>query len=97
LQPAVLRLMATACEGARRHGRPIGVCGGLAGDPAAIPILIGLGVERLSMPAPEIAEAKALIRRLSGETCRALATEALALGSAAEVRALVLARTRTEG
>jgi phosphocarrier protein FPr/phosphocarrier protein len=95
LAPAVLRLIAAACEGAARHGRPAAVCGALAADPAAIPILIGLGAGRLSIAAPAIAEAKALIRRLTHEGCRALAAEALALASASEVRALV--RRRTEG
>jgi phosphocarrier protein FPr/phosphocarrier protein len=97
LEPAVLRLVAAACKGAAAHGRPVSVCGALAGDPAAIPVLIGLGVTRLSMPAPAIAGAKALIRRLTGEACRTLAAEALALGSAAEVRALSLDRTRGGG
>jgi phosphocarrier protein FPr/phosphocarrier protein len=97
LEPAVLRLVAAASEGAAAHNRPVSACGALAGDPAAIPILLGLGVTSLSMPAPAIAGAKALIRRLTGETCRALATDALALSSAAEVRALVLERTRGPG
>jgi phosphocarrier protein FPr/phosphocarrier protein len=94
LELAVLRLIAAACEGAAAHGRPVSVCGALAGDPAAIPILVGLGVTRLSMAPPAIAPAKALLRRLNGDACRALATDALALDSAAEVRALSLERTR---
>jgi phosphocarrier protein FPr/phosphocarrier protein len=92
LAPAVLRLIAAACEGAAVHARPVGVCGALAGDPAAIPILIGLGVSRLSMAAPAIGEAKALIRQLTRDGCRALAVEALSLASAGEVRALVRRR-----
>jgi phosphocarrier protein FPr/phosphocarrier protein len=86
LEPSVLRLIAAACDGAAAQGRPVSVCGALAGDPAAIPILIGLGVTRLSMPAPAIAPAKARIRGLTGEACRAKAAAALRLGSAAEVR-----------
>ena len=97
LEPAVLRLVAAACDGAASRGKPVSVCGALASDPAAIPILIGLGATRLSMPAPAIAPAKALIRRLTGEACRALAAEALALDSAAEVRTLVLERTGSGG
>jgi phosphocarrier protein FPr/phosphocarrier protein len=95
LEPAVLRLIATACQGASKHARPVSVCGALAGDPAAIPILIGLGVSRLSMPASAIAEAKALVRRLSTADCRALADAALDLASAAEVRALALQHARS--
>jgi phosphocarrier protein FPr/phosphocarrier protein len=97
LAPAVLRLIAAACEGGAKHGHPVAVCGALAGDPAAIPILIGLGVCRLSMAAPAIAEAKALIRRLTRDRCRALAVEALSLGSAVDVRALVRQRMEEMG
>jgi phosphocarrier protein FPr/phosphocarrier protein len=89
LEPAVLRLIARTCEGGRMHGREVSVCGALAGDPAAIPILIGLGVGKLSMPPAAIAEAKALIRVLDPATCRALAARALDQPSAADVRALI--------
>jgi len=88
LDPAVLRLIRTACEGGAAQGRATSVCGGLGGDRAAIPILIGLGVRRLSMPPAAIAEAKALVRTLSPEACRELAGQALAQASAADVRAL---------
>jgi phosphocarrier protein FPr/phosphocarrier protein len=88
LEPAVLRLIAQTCEGGRRHALGTSVCGALAGDLAAIPILIGLGVGRLSMATAAIPEAKALIRTLSPNACRALAAQALEQTSAAAVRAL---------
>jgi phosphoenolpyruvate-protein phosphotransferase len=88
LDPAVLRLIAQTCDGARRHARPTSVCGALAGDLAAIPVLIGLGVGRLSMATAAIPEAKALVRTLSPDACKDLANQALAQTSAAEVRAL---------
>ena len=88
LDPAVLRLIAQTCEGAARHALGVSVCGALGGDTAAIPILIGLGVGKLSMVAAAIPEAKALIRTLSPGACRALAVQALAQPSAADVRAL---------
>jgi len=88
LHPAVLRLIAQTTEGGRRHGRWTGVCGGLAGEPMAAPILIGLGVTELSMPRAAIAEVKAMVRTLSPETCRKLAQEALAQSSPQAVRAL---------
>jgi phosphocarrier protein FPr/phosphocarrier protein len=91
LEPAVLRLIARTCEGGRAHGREVSVCGALAGDPAAMPILIGLGVGKLSMPPAAIAEAKALIRTLDLAACRDLAAQALDLPSAAAVRALAAA------
>lgn len=88
LHPAVLRLIARTTEGGRQHALWTGVCGGLAGEVTAIPILIGLGVTELSMPAAAIPEAKALIRTLSPSQCAELAIQALAQPSAEAVRAL---------
>jgi phosphoenolpyruvate-protein phosphotransferase len=88
LDPAVLRLIRLTCEGGAGRGVATSVCGGLAGDPAAIPILIGLGVSKLSMAAAAIPEAKAMIRTLSADACRRLADAALAETSADAVRAL---------
>lgn len=89
LHPAVLRLIARACDDGRKHNILVAVCGGLAADPLAIPILIGLGVRELSVPPARIAATKALVGQLALEACQALATEALALDSAAAVRAFV--------
>ena len=88
LHPAVLRMIAQASEGGRKHALWTGVCGGLAGDLAAAPILIGLGVSELSMPSAAIPEAKALIRTLSPQACADLARKALDQPSAEAVRAL---------
>lgn len=88
LEPSVLRLIAQTCAGGRGHALGTSVCGALAGDPAAIPILIGLGVGKLSMATAAIPEAKALIRTLSPDACRTLAAQALEQPSAAAVRAL---------
>ena len=90
LHPAVLRLIGLTVQGAAVHGRPVGVCGGLASDLAAVPILLGLGVTELSA-APALApELKALIRSLGLDACRDLARRACALASADEVRQLTL-------
>lgn len=88
LHPAVLRMIARTAEGARARGIWTGVCGGLAGDVTAAPILVGLGVSELSMPAAAIAEIKAMIRTLSPGACARLAAEALDQTSASDVRAL---------
>lgn len=88
LHPGVLRLIAQTTQGAAKHALWTGVCGGLAGDLAAVPILLGLGVSELSMPSAAIPEAKAMIRTLSPEACRGLALQALAQPSAEAVRAL---------
>ncbi|MEN6484120.1 MAG: phosphoenolpyruvate--protein phosphotransferase, partial [Syntrophobacteraceae bacterium] len=89
LNPAVLHLIARTVEGAEKHGRWTGVCGGLAGDPQAVPILIGLGVNELSVSVPAIPAVKAQIRQLSFSACRDLAARALTLDSAADVRNMV--------
>lgn len=89
LNPGVLHLIARTVEGADKHGRWTGVCGGIAGDPQAVPILIGLGVKELSVSLPAIPAIKAQIRRMSLAECRELALTALTLDTAAEVRQLV--------
>ncbi|MEO8063945.1 MAG: phosphoenolpyruvate--protein phosphotransferase [Pseudomonadota bacterium] len=91
LHPAVLRLIAATTSGAARHGRPVAVCGGLASDVQAVPVLIGLGVTELSVVPKLIPRSKVLIHGLTLERCRELAAQALALTSAAEVRALISA------
>jgi phosphocarrier protein FPr/phosphocarrier protein len=89
LDPAVLRLIGETVAGGTAHGRPTGVCGGLAAIPDAIPILLGLGVTELSVPPAAIAETKAIVRSLNIERCRNLAADALAAPDADAVRALV--------
>ncbi|MES2442127.1 MAG: phosphoenolpyruvate--protein phosphotransferase [Pseudomonadota bacterium] len=91
LHPAVLRLIAHSCDSGARNRRTVGVCGGLASDPLGIPLLIGLGVTELSTTPAFMPEAKALVRTLDIARCRALAGQALDLGSAAEIRALARA------
>ncbi|RXZ35723.1 phosphoenolpyruvate--protein phosphotransferase [Sphingomonas desiccabilis] len=88
LHPAVLRMIAETCRGAARHDRWTGVCGGLASDLRAVPILVGLGVTELSATAALVPEIKALVATLSMDACRAHAAAALQCGSAAEVRIL---------
>jgi phosphoenolpyruvate-protein phosphotransferase len=90
LHPAVLRLIAKTVEAARVHGRTVAVCGGLASDPVAVPILIGLGVHELSMVPAVIPQLKALIATLSVDECTALATHALERETPEAVRALSL-------
>jgi len=86
LHPAVLRLIAMTAEAAHRHGRWVGVCGGLAAEPLAIPALIGLGVDELSVPVPAIAAVKARVARLARGACVTVALELLGMGTAGEVR-----------
>jgi phosphocarrier protein FPr/phosphocarrier protein len=91
MHPAVLRLVGGAAAGGAKHGRAVAVCGGLASELAAAPILIGLGVTELSASPAIAPELKAAIRELTMAQCRELAERALMQVSAADVRALQLA------
>lgn len=86
LHPALLRLIAQTCAGASKHGRWVGVCGALASDPLATPVLIGLGVRELSVSPPQIGEIKDRVRHLNAAQCRGVSTDLLNLASAAAVR-----------
>jgi multiphosphoryl transfer protein len=90
-QPAVLRLVQATVEGARAHGRWVGVCGELAGDPAAAVLLAGLGVTELSMAPGLIPEVKAALRDVpSLEAARSAGLAAVDAADGAEARALGL-------
>jgi phosphocarrier protein FPr len=88
LHPAVLRLVERTVSAAAEGGRGVAVCGEVAGDPVAIPLLLGLGVTELSMSPARIALAKQAVRATAIARARSLAGEALAAASAAEVRRL---------
>lgn len=90
LHPAVLRLVDEVCRAARAHCRWVGVCGELAADPLAAPLLVGLGVRELSVAAPSVAAVKQAVRALDADEAAALAHAALAAESADAVRTLVV-------
>jgi len=92
LHPAVLRLIARTAEAAHARQRRVAVCGGLASDPVAAPILIGLGVHELSAVPSIVPRLKARIRRLTLAECAAVARQALEQSSAEAVRALAVRR-----
>ena len=89
LHPAVLKLIALAASAGERASKLVAVCGGIAADRAAVPILIGLGVRELSVVAAAIPALKRQVRELDVRECAALAARALEAESAAEVRAMV--------
>jgi phosphocarrier protein FPr/phosphocarrier protein len=88
LHPAVLGLIARVGAAGERHGKLVAVCGGLASDPVAAPLLLGLGVRELSVVPGLIPQLKARVSSLTLTACRDLAAKALTLDSAAAVRAL---------
>ena len=90
-QPAVLRLIKTACDGAAVHGRPVGVCGEAAADPALAVVLVGLGVASLSMTARALPDVDAVLKSVTFEDCQRLAGLATSAGTAEEARNTVRA------
>lgn len=87
--PAVLGLIGQAVQAAHAAGKWVGVCGGLASDPQAVPILVGLGVDELSASIPAVPAVKAQVRSMTLAQCQDLARQALAADTASAVRALV--------
>jgi phosphoenolpyruvate-protein kinase (PTS system EI component) len=90
-QPAVLRLVRLITAGAAVHGRTVGVCGELAGDPAAALLLVGLGVRELSMAPPLVAEVKQALRAVTLADAVAAAEQAVDASDAATARGLAAA------
>ncbi|HRV95271.1 MAG TPA: phosphoenolpyruvate--protein phosphotransferase [Anaerolineae bacterium] len=88
LSPSVLMLIKTVVDAAHERGKWVGVCGAVAADPQAVPLLVGLGVDELSMSVPSIPRIKAQIRQLNQGKCQTLAKKALSLDTATEIRAL---------
>ena len=87
--PSVLRLIAETTAAARSSGCWVGVCGAMAGDPLAVPLLIGLGVTELSVAIPAVPTIKDRVRSLDRDTCRRVADMSLAAADGAEVRRIV--------
>ena len=90
LHPSVLKLIELTCRAAKKHGRWVGVCGGLAGESKAVPILLGLGVGELSVSIPSIPLIKAQVREISMARATALAHVAVISPTADAVRSLDL-------
>ncbi len=89
LHPAVLRLIAQVIEAAHAHGKWVGLCGELAGDPVAAPVLLGLGLDEWSMNPPAIPLVKERVRTLSADDSKALAMRCLAATSPEKVREIL--------
>ncbi|MGE5590974.1 MAG: putative PEP-binding protein, partial [Bacillota bacterium] len=92
MHPAVLRLVADVIRAGRAAGRWVGMCGELAGDPLAVPILLGLGLEEFSMSPPALPRVKEVLRSLTLPEAQAVAQEALHQPDAQAVRRLIRER-----
>ncbi len=88
LHPAVLRLIGEVAEAAHAEGKWVGICGELGGDPLATPILLGLGIDELSMNSAGIPRVKAIMSQIDSGEARALAEKVLRLEDAPAVRQL---------
>lgn len=86
VHPAVLQLVRLTCDAARKEGIVAGMCGELAGDPEMTEILIGLGLQELSMSAGTIPEVKENIRKVQSDQARIQADRVLEMESAEDVR-----------
>ena len=83
--PAILRLVKMVIDASHREGKWTGMCGEMAGDEIAIPLLLGLGLDEFSMSATSILKARAQIKQLKKSDMRELVEEALQMGTAEEV------------
>lgn len=86
LHPAVLRMIKTVVEAGHEAGVPVGMCGEMAGEPMYIPILLGLGLDELSMNTLAIPMVKKMIRLVTLKTSRALTEELFDYKTAEEIR-----------
>jgi phosphoenolpyruvate-protein phosphotransferase len=89
LHPALLRVIDQVVKAAHRRHRWVGVCGEMASDLWAVPLLVGLGIDELSVHPPAVARIKAQVRSLDSAQCGRAARAALKLDSGAAVRRLI--------
>ena len=87
--PSILRLIKMVIDAAHKEGKKAGMCGEMAGDEIAIPILLGLGLDEFSMNASSILRARSLIRKINKSDMEKLAEAALQMSSAKEVIAAI--------
>jgi phosphoenolpyruvate-protein phosphotransferase/dihydroxyacetone kinase phosphotransfer subunit len=95
--PAVLRMVQKSIAAAHEAGIWIGMCGAMAGNPLAAPVLIGLGLDEFSMNAADIPEFKMALQELSHPKCRKIATEVVKLPSSKAVKDYVTDQIRLVG
>jgi phosphotransferase system enzyme I (PtsP) len=97
LHPAVIRALQQVVEAARRHEKPISVCGQAAGDPAMAILLLGMGIHSLSMSASDLPRIKSVIRAFSRKQAQSLLNDALQLEKAGAIRELLFGALRQAG
>jgi phosphoenolpyruvate-protein phosphotransferase (PTS system enzyme I) len=83
--PAILRLIKMTADAAHAAGIWVGVCGEMAGDPLMVPLLLGLGVDELSVAPPSVSQIKYLIRRIKMSEAKEIASDALVSENSADI------------
>ncbi|MCE6115472.1 phosphoenolpyruvate--protein phosphotransferase [Mycoplasmopsis agalactiae] len=91
LNPSILRLVKYVIDGAHKHGKWAGMCGEMAGDPEAVPLLLGLGLDEFSVGAGSILRTRKIINSLSFKEMQELAEKALKCESELEVKEVLKA------
>ncbi|MBN4083485.1 phosphoenolpyruvate--protein phosphotransferase [Mycoplasma sp. CSL10137] len=89
LNPSILRLVKHVIDGAHKHGKWAGMCGEMAGDKRAVPLLVGLGLDEFSMSASNVLPTRELVNKLSFQEMKDLASQAVELSTEAEVLELL--------
>jgi phosphotransferase system enzyme I (PtsP) len=89
LHPAVIRAMLQVVESARVHGKPVSVCGEMAGDPVAAVILVGMGIHSLSMSVASLSRVKWVIRNIAFEQAEEILSEVLTMDNVRQIRQLL--------
>ncbi|EOC1473229.1 phosphoenolpyruvate--protein phosphotransferase [Cronobacter turicensis] len=89
LNPAFLRALDYAVQAVHRQGKWIGLCGELGAKGSVLPLLVGLGLDEISMGSPSIAAAKARLAQLDSRACRQLLNQAMACRTSLEVEHLL--------
>lgn len=84
--PGFLRLVATAVEQAHQHGKPVGMCGEMASDPLAVPLLIGMGLREFSMPASSLPVVKQIINSCSAGNCEKMWKKVMRMDKQEDIR-----------
>ena len=96
ITPSFLRMLQQIITTAHQRGKWVGICGELGGESRYLPLLLGLGLDELSMSSPRIPAVKSQLRQLDSEACRELARQACECRSAQEIEALLTAFTPEE-
>lgn len=94
--PSILRLIKMTIDGAHKEGKWCGMCGEMAGEQWAVPLLLGLGLDEFSMSASSILQARKMVRSLSYKDMKELADQALALDTMDDVLALLKAKVKID-